>query len=114
MLPEILGRSTKLQVGAAVDGEPIERGRVYVAPVDNHLVLEDRVVRVVHGAREYGHAPAVDPLFRTAAEVYGDRVIGVILSGMRDCGTARLLDVKRRGGIAVVQDPKDALFSEMP
>ncbi|WP_437747791.1 chemotaxis protein CheB [Sorangium sp. So ce1504] len=114
MLPEILERSTRLQVGAAVDGEPIERGRVYVAPADNHLVLEDGVVRVVHGARENGHRPAVDPLFRTAAEVYGDRVIGVVLSGMRDCGTAGLLDVKRRGRIAVVQDPEDALFSEMP
>ncbi|WP_437901405.1 chemotaxis protein CheB [Sorangium sp. So ce124] len=114
MLPEILGRSTRLQVGAAVDGEPIERGRVYVAPVDNHLLIEEGVVRVVHGARENGHRPAVDPLFRTAAAAYGDRVIGVVLSGMRDCGTAGLLDVKRSGGIAVVQDPEDALFSEMP
>jgi two-component system chemotaxis response regulator CheB len=111
MLPEILGRSTRLRVGAAVDGEPIERGRVYVAPVDNHLMIEEGVV---HGARENGHRPAVDPLFRTAAAAYGDRVIGVALSGMRDCGTAGHLDVKRGGGIAVVQDPKDALFSEMP
>ncbi|WP_437539543.1 chemotaxis protein CheB [Sorangium sp. So ce726] len=114
MLATILGRSTRLQVGVAVDGEPIERGRVYVAPVDNHLLLGDGVVRVVHSARENGHRPAVDPLFRTAAEVYGVRVIGVVLSGMRDCGTAGLLDVKRYGGIAVVQDPQDALFSEMP
>ncbi|WP_437719227.1 chemotaxis protein CheB [Sorangium sp. So ce448] len=114
MLATILGRSTRLQVGVAVDGEPIERGRVYVAPVDNHLLLGDGVVRVVHSARENGHRPAVDPLFRTAAAAYGDRVIGVVLSGMRDCGTAGLMDVKRCGGIAVVQDPKDALFSEMP
>ncbi|WP_437683869.1 chemotaxis protein CheB [Sorangium sp. So ce131] len=114
MLPTILGRSTRLEVAAAVDGEPIERGRVYVAPVDNHLMIGDGFVRVVHSARENGHRPAVDPLFRTAAEVYGGRVIGVVLSGTRDCGTAGLLEIKRQGGIAVVQDPDDALFSEMP
>ncbi|WP_159397326.1 chemotaxis protein CheB [Sorangium cellulosum] len=114
MLPAILGRTTRMQVAAAVDGEPIERGRVYVAPVDNHLMIGDGVVRVVHSARENGHRPAVDPLFRTAAEVYGGRVIGVVLSGTRDCGTAGLLEIKRHGGIAVVQDPEDAVFSEMP
>ncbi|WP_437805153.1 chemotaxis protein CheB [Sorangium sp. So ce1078] len=113
-LARILGRSTRLHVGVAVDGEPIELGSIYIAPPDNHLMVGDGVVRVVHSAKENGHRPAVDPLFRTAAEMYGARVIGVVLSGMRDCGTAGLLDIKRRGGVAVVQDPRDAQFPEMP
>lgn len=114
LLPQILERTTRMRVGTAVDGEPIERGRIYIAPVDNHLMLDEGVVRVVRTAKENGHRPAVDPLFRSAAEVYGARVIGVVLSGMRDCGTAGLVEIKRRGGIAVVQDPRDALFPEMP
>ncbi|XYH92454.1 chemotaxis protein CheB [Sorangium sp. So ce1128] len=114
VLPQILERATRMPVGTAADGEPIERGRIYIAPVDNHMMLDEGFVRVVRTAKENGHRPAVDPLFRSAAEAYGARVIGVVLSGMRDCGTAGLLEIKRRGGIAVVQDPKDALFPEMP
>ncbi|MGK3980920.1 chemotaxis protein CheB [Sorangium sp. So ce118] len=114
MLPQILDRVTGMHVATAVDGEPIERGRIYIAPVDNHLMVDEGFVRVERTAKENGHRPAVDPLFRSAAEAYGPRVIGVVLSGMRDCGTAGLLEIKRRGGIAVVQDPKDALFPEMP
>ncbi|WP_437738592.1 chemotaxis protein CheB [Sorangium sp. So ce1335] len=114
VLPQILERTTRMRVGTAVDGEPIERGRIYIAPVDNHLIVDEGVVRVTRTAKENGHRPAVDPLFRSAAEAHGARVIGVVLSGMRDCGTAGLLEIKRRGGIAVVQDPSDALFPEMP
>ncbi|WP_437961558.1 chemotaxis protein CheB [Sorangium sp. So ce119] len=114
VLPQILERTTRMPVGTAVDGEPVERGRIYIAPVDNHLMLDEGVVRVTRTAKENGHRPAVDPLFRSAAEAYGARVVGVVLSGMRDCGTAGLLEIKRRGGIAVVQDPTDALFPEMP
>ncbi|KYF76311.1 hypothetical protein BE20_07350 [Sorangium cellulosum] len=114
MLPQILERTTRMRVAAAVDGEPIEQGRIYIAPADNHLMLGDGFVRVMRTAKENGHRPAVDPTFRTAAEVYGSRVVGVVLSGMRDCGTSGLLEIKRRGGIAVVQDPRDALFPEMP
>ncbi|WP_437963158.1 chemotaxis protein CheB [Sorangium sp. So ce260] len=114
VLPQILARTTRMPVAAAVDGEPIEQGRIYIAPADNHLMLDDGFVRVVRTAKENGHRPAVDPLFRTAAEAYGARVVGVVLSGMRDCGTAGLLEIKLRGGIAVVQDPTEALFPEMP
>ena len=114
LLADILARVTRLQVAAALDGEPIEPGHIYVAPPDNHLLVASGFVRVVRGAKENGHRPAVDPLFRTAARVYGPRVVGVVLSGMRDCGTVGLQEVKRYGGIAVVQDPSDALFPGMP
>jgi two-component system chemotaxis response regulator CheB len=113
-LPQILGRRSKLPVAHAIDGEPIEPGRVYVAPPDRHLLLQSGQVRVVPGPKENGHRPAVDPLFRTAALAYGSRVVAVILSGSLDDGTAGLRAVKSRGGMAVVQDPEEALYRGMP
>lgn len=113
-LREIIARSSRLQASTVIDGEPIEQGRIYVAPPDNHVILADGFARLVHGAKENGHRPAVDPLFRTAARVYGPRVVGVVLSGTLDCGTLGLQEVKRHGGIAVVQDPEEAKFAGMP
>ncbi|MGB7951700.1 MAG: chemotaxis protein CheB, partial [Candidatus Binatia bacterium] len=114
LLPQILSRAGKLPAEHARDNEPVQKGRIYVAPPDFQLLLQDRVARLVRGPKENNHRPAIDPTFRTAARVYGARVVGVVLSGALDDGTAGLAAVKRRGGIAVVQDPKDALFPDMP
>jgi two-component system chemotaxis response regulator CheB len=114
VLPDILSRHGPLAATHVKDGEPIENGRIYVAPPDHHLLLRSGHVHLTRGPRENGHRPAVDTLFRSAAREYTTRVIGVILSGALDDGTAGLLAIKSRGGIAVVQETKDALYPAMP
>jgi two-component system chemotaxis response regulator CheB len=114
VLPGILGRKSAIPVAHAVEGETIQAGRIYVAPPDRHLLLEPHHVRVLTGPRQNGHRPGIDPLFRTAAWAYSDRVVGVLLSGMLDDGTLGLQAIKRRGGLSLVQDPNDALYRSMP
>jgi two-component system chemotaxis response regulator CheB len=118
ILPTVISRGTSSTSGMnayhALDGARIDQGKVYVAPPDNHVILKDGHMRVVHGPRENRARPAIDPLFRSAAYIYGPRVIGVVLTGYLDDGTAGLSAIKKRGGIAVVQDPADALEPSMP
>jgi two-component system chemotaxis response regulator CheB len=110
----ILARRSQLTPTLAVHGETIQPGRVYVAPPDNHLLVRAGYVHVVRGPKENGHRPAVDPLFRSAAAVYGPRVVGVVLTGHLDCGTAGMMSIKARGGVGVAQDPREAEAPEMP
>jgi two-component system, chemotaxis family, protein-glutamate methylesterase/glutaminase len=114
VLPQILARRTTLPVATASDGEPIERGRVYIAPPDHHMLIHDGRVVLTHGPRENGVRPAIDPLFRSAARAYGTRVIGVVLSGALDDGTAGLRMITEAGGMGLVQDPDEALYPSMP
>lgn len=121
VLPNILNRCRQkrykdgsLPAAHAKNGEAIEHGRIYVAPPNQHLLLKDGYIRLARGPKENSHRPAVDPLFRTAAQIYGHRVVGVVLSGTLDDGTAGLVAVKEQGGMAVVQNPNEALHSGMP
>ena len=114
LLPDILRRVGTIPVTAARDHERILLGHIYVPPTDVHLLVADGQMRLSHGPREHRFRPAVDPLFRSAAEHYGTRVIGVVLSGSMADGTDGLMLIKNRGGIAIVQDPGEALFPAMP
>ena len=113
-LPRLLCHAGPLPAIHPTDNVLIERERIYVAPPDRHLLVEVGQVRLSEGPKEKGTRPAIDPLFRSAANAYGPRVVGVILTGTLDDGTAGLLSVKRHGGIAIVQDPDEARFSDMP
>jgi two-component system chemotaxis response regulator CheB len=115
VLPEILSRSGPLLAAHARHGEPFLPGHIYVAPPDRHLELAPGGrMRLTSAARENNHRPAADPLFRSAARHYGPRVIGVVLTGGMDDGTAGLMAVRGAGGLAVAQDPQDALIAAMP
>lgn len=113
-LPRILSRKSPLPAVHPKDGNEILPGKIYVAPPDCHLTLESGKIRVKRGPRENRHRPAIDPLFRTAARSFGPNLIGLLLSGNLDDGSAGLLAVRRRGGIAIVENPATALVSEMP
>jgi two-component system, chemotaxis family, protein-glutamate methylesterase/glutaminase len=114
ILPEILDRLCRLPVAHACNGQRLQSGRIYIAPRDRHLVIEPSRLRVTKGPREHGFRPAIDPLFRSAAQVYGPAAIGVILTGNLDDGVAGLWTINRLGGTTIVQDPADALFPSMP
>jgi two-component system chemotaxis response regulator CheB len=114
VLPQILSRAGELTATHAEDGEEIRGGHIYVAPPDKHLLVSDGRLTLDRGPRINGYRPAVDSLFRTAADVWGRHAVGVVLSGVLDDGTAGLLAIKRRGGKAFVQDPEEALYEGMP
>jgi two-component system chemotaxis response regulator CheB len=113
-LPEILTRSGPLPAAHAKDGQLFEYGRIYIAPPDYHLLLEEQRTVLWRGPKENRFRPAVNALFRSAAATFKERVTGVILSGSLDDGSAGLWWVTRYGGMAVVQDPDEARFPEMP
>ena len=114
VLHEILSRAGTLVATNAVTGERLRAGHVYVAPPDRHLLVEPGKLRVTNGPKENRFRPAIDPLFRSAAQVYGPGTIGVLLTGSLDDGTAGLWAVKQLGGTTIVQDPADALYPAMP
>jgi two-component system chemotaxis response regulator CheB len=113
-MPNILSRSGPLEAVHPEDNDRIRKGRIYVAPPDHHLLIQDSRVRLSRAPTENGHRPAVDALFRSAARAVGPRAIGVVLSGTLDDGTAGLMSIVARGGAAVVQDPAEAIYPGMP
>jgi two-component system, chemotaxis family, protein-glutamate methylesterase/glutaminase len=114
-LPQVLSRAGALKAKHPRDGEEIKKGLIYIAPPDHHLMLaKDNCIAVRKGPKENRFRPSIDALFRSAALIYGTRVIGIILSGLLDDGTSGMWNIKRCGGVAIVQDPEDALFPSMP
>jgi two-component system, chemotaxis family, protein-glutamate methylesterase/glutaminase len=109
-----LARYKAFRSKLAVDGERFEHGRIYVAPPDHHLLVKKTQLLVTKGARENRHRPAIDPLFRSAAVTHGPHVIGVVLTGHLDDGTAGLTAIGKCGGVTVVQDPREAAYPGMP
>jgi two-component system chemotaxis response regulator CheB len=110
----VLGRPAVLRVVEPQDDDPLEKGTVYVAPRDQHLLFLDGRVHLSRGPREHMTRPAIDPLFRSAARSYGDRVVGVLMTGCGGDGVPGLIDIKEAGGLSLVQDPCEATHPTMP
>lgn len=114
VLLDRLAKDCALPCQYAEPGEHFSPARVYLAPPDHHMLLKNGQILVTHGPHENRSRPAIDPLFRSAAAYYSSRVIGIVLSGMLDDGTAGLTAIRRSGGISLIQEPQEAEFSAMP
>lgn len=113
-LPKLLSRWGPLPALHAAENMVIEHGKIYVAPPDYHLLMEEGRLHLGTGPKELGVRPAANVLFRSASHIYGRRVVGVVLTGMDHDGADGLLAIKHHGGVAVVQDPNEADFPSMP
>lgn len=113
-LPALLNTAGPIPAKHAEDGDTILPGHIYVAPPDRHMIVADGRLRLLRGPKENCARPAIDPLFRSVAESYGSRAVGVILTGNLNDGALGLFEIKRRGGVAISQDPNDAAYPEMP
>lgn len=114
ILPTLLNRTATLPAAHPLDGERVVKGRIYVAPPDYHLLLRRGFIELGHGPRENMQRPGINVMFRTAAASYGERVAGVLLTGLLDDGAAGLWEIQQHGGATVVQDPEEATFRSMP
>jgi two-component system chemotaxis response regulator CheB len=113
-LPRVMNLRSRIPVSEPEDGEPFTPGRIYVAPRDVHMVVDDARLRLRREPREHRTRPAVDPLFRTAARAYGARVAGVLLTGGGSDGVEGLVTIKTVGGVSIAQDPREAFHPSMP
>lgn len=109
-----LQKYTSLHCTLATDELPIQPGHIYFAPADHHLVLRPGTMHLTKGPPENRWRPSIDILFRSAAVHYSERVIGIILTGLLDDGTAGMQAIKRCGGTCIVQDPLEAMYPDMP
>lgn len=113
-LVRVLNESGSLTCVHGQDKQAFKSGHIYLAPSDQHMLIVKEKILITKGARENRSRPAIDPLFRSAAVAYGNRVIGVILTGYLDDGTSGMMAIKRCGGVCIAQDPEDASYPDMP
>jgi two-component system, chemotaxis family, protein-glutamate methylesterase/glutaminase len=114
VLASVLGRDSTLPVSEARHEERFEKGRIYLAPRDHHLTIDDGRLLLNRAAKEHYTRPAADPLFRSAAAARGPAVIGVVLTGTGEDGVSGLIAIKEAGGLSVAQDPGEASHDSMP
>ncbi|MBS1802237.1 MAG: chemotaxis protein CheB [Acidobacteria bacterium] len=114
ILPEIITRAGPLKANHPRDGDPVEQGRIYVAPPDHHLLIRQGHIHLGHGPRENLQRPCINAMFRSAATSYGERVAGVLLTGLLDDGAAGLWEIQQNHGTTIVQEPEEATFRSMP
>jgi two-component system chemotaxis response regulator CheB len=113
-LAKVLGRRAALPLVEVLEEGPLNHGTIYIAPSDAHLLLTKDGMKIDRGAKEHFTRPAVDPLFRSAAEAYGPRVMGILLTGGGDDGVRGLINIKAAAGISIIQNPTEAKASSMP
>ncbi len=113
-LVRVLDGSSSLTCVHAHNNQAFKRGNIYLAPSDQHMLIVKGKILITKGARENRSRPAIDPLFRSAAVAYGNRVVGIILTGYLDDGTSGMTAIKRCGGVCIAQDPEDAAYPDMP
>jgi two-component system, chemotaxis family, protein-glutamate methylesterase/glutaminase len=113
-LPHLLNSSGRHPATFAEDAALIEAGHIYVAPPDHHMTLGPDRIRLDQGPKVHYTRPAADPLFISAAESHGQRVMGIVLSGGGGDGAAGLRAIAEHGGTALVQSPLEAVSPDMP
>jgi len=115
LLNEVLGIKSNMPVVEVEEKEPIRASTVYFAPADYHVLIEkDRTFSLDYSEKQNYSRPSIDVSFTSAAEVYGPHLMGILLSGANDDGTAGMLSIKNRGGYCIIQDPADAMADYMP
>lgn len=114
VLDELLSRAGPLPASIASGGERLRNGRIFIAPSDRHLLMEDDHLLLGHGPRENWARPAIDPMMRSVAVCCGPRAVGAVLTGTLTDGASGLWAIDQCGGMTVVQDPSDAAFPDMP
>jgi two-component system chemotaxis response regulator CheB len=113
-LSELLAHRSHHDVCEPGDKDPIEPGRIYVAPADYHLLVEPEGFALSTEAAVHYSRPSIDVLFDSAADVYADRLVSAVLTGANDDGSYGTMRVRRRGGTTIAQDPATAERPEMP
>lgn len=113
-LAALLSRKTGKRVKDAEDGEAIKGGTIYVGPADEHLLVRDGRIQLAHSRLVRFSRPSIDVMFASVAAMYGERAMGVILSGSNRDGSDGIAAIKRAGGVTVAQDPTTAEFRTMP